>query len=194
MDEDSFNSSFIKSLLEKGGFGMMIAITGGPSVGKSTLVNEIRNAGFAIVPEQATEIIKEGKILPWENRDLFQREVLKRQIEAEAPYRNSKEIVFVDRGIFDGEAYYRCDGLEPPQTFQELTDMHYSKVLLLEPLGVFVQDGIRFENLEFTVRITQVLHEVYSERGFDITRIPANTILQRLQFVLNSSVYGAALI
>lgn len=165
---------------------MMIVITGGPSVGKSTLINELRNAGFAIVSEQATEIIKEGKILPWENRDLFQREVLKRQIEAEAPYRKSKETVFVDRGIFDGEAYYQCDGLEPPKTFKELNDMHYSKVLLLEPLGVFVQDGIRFENMEFTVRITQVLHEVYSERGFDVVRIPADSIANRTRLALDS--------
>ncbi|MBX9690049.1 MAG: ATP-binding protein, partial [Candidatus Obscuribacterales bacterium] len=51
----------------------MIVITGGPSVGKSTLLNELRKNGFAVVSEQATEVIKEGKILPWENRDLFQR-------------------------------------------------------------------------------------------------------------------------
>lgn len=164
----------------------MIVITGGPSVGKSTLINELRKTGFAIVPEQATEIIKEGKILPWENRDLFQREVLKRQIEAETPYRNSKDTVFVDRGIFDGEAYYRCDGMEPPSTFRELNDMHYSKVLLLEPLGVFVQDGIRFENLEFTLRITEVLHEVYSKRGFEVMRIPAATVARRVQLALDS--------
>lgn len=164
----------------------MIVITGGPSVGKSTLINELRKTGFAIVPEQATEIIKEGKILPWENRDLFQHEVLRRQVEAEAPYRNLKEAVFVDRGIFDGEAYYRCDGLEPPKTFQELNDMHYSKVLLLEHLGVFVQDGIRFENMEFTVRITQVLYEVYIQRGFDVVRIPADSITNRMRIALDS--------
>lgn len=113
-------------------------------------------------------------------------EVLRRQIEAEAPYRNSKETVFVDRGIFDGEAYYKCDGLEPPQAFRELNDMHYSSVLLLEPLGVFVQDGIRFENLEFTVRITQVLHVVYSNRGFDVIRIPAAPVESRVQQALDS--------
>ncbi len=164
----------------------MIVITGGPSVGKSTLINELRNTGFPVVPEQATEIIKEGKILPWENRDLFQREVLRRQIEAEAPYRNSRKTVFVDRGIFDGEAYYKCDGLEPPKTFKELDDMHYSQVLLLEPLGVFVSDGIRFENMEFTVRITKVLYDVYSERGFEVIRIPADSIANRMQLALDS--------
>lgn len=164
----------------------MIVITGGPSVGKSTLLQELRTSGFRVVPEQATEIIKEGKILPWENRDLFQREVLKRQIEAEAPYRNSRETVFVDRGIFDGEAYYQCDGITPPPVFKELSAMQYSKVLLLEPLGVFVQDGIRFENMEFTVRITEVLHYVYSKRGLEVIRIPAATVASRMQIALSS--------
>lgn len=45
----------------------MIVITGGPSVGKSTLLNELRKSGFTVVPEQATAVIKEGKILPWKN-------------------------------------------------------------------------------------------------------------------------------
>lgn len=164
----------------------MIVITGGPSVGKSTLINELRKSGFAVVPEQATEVIKEGKILPWENRDLFQREVLKRQLEAEAPFYDSKDTVFVDRGVFDGEAYYQCDGIEPPSVFKELSAMQYSKVLLLEPLGVFVQDGIRFENIEFTVRITQVLHDVYSAKGLEVIRIPAGTVERRSQVALSS--------
>lgn len=164
----------------------MIVITGGPSVGKSTLLNELRKNGFAVVPEQATEVIKEGKILPWENRDLFQREVLRRQLKAEAPFHDSNDTVFVDRGVFDGEAYYQCDGIESPSVFKELSPMQYSKVLLLEPLGVFVQDGIRFENMEFTVRITQVLHEVYSEKGFEVIRIPAETVQRRLQFALSA--------
>lgn len=64
--------------------------------------------------------------------------------------------MFVESGIFYGEAYYHGDGLVPPKTFKELNDMHYSNVL--DPLGVFVQDGICFENMEIAVRITEVLH------------------------------------
>jgi predicted ATPase len=164
----------------------MIVITGGPSVGKSTLLNELRKIGFTVVSEQATEVIKEGKILPWENRDAFQREVLRRQIEAEAPFHNSKQTLFVDRCVFDGESYYQCGGIEPPSVFQELSAMQYSKVLLLEPLGVFVHDRIRFEDMEFTVRIIQVLRDVYYEKGFDVNSIPAETKTRRMQLALSS--------
>ncbi len=165
---------------------MMIVITGGPSVGKSTLLHELRKGGFTVVPEQATEVIKEGKILPWKNRDLFQREVLRRQIEAESQFHNSKEIVFVDRGVLDGEAYYQCDGIEPQAVFKELSAMQYTHVLLLEPLGVFVHDGIRFEDMDYTVRITQVLHDVYRKKGFDVIRIPAEKVSRRMQLALCS--------
>lgn len=164
----------------------MIVITGGPSVGKSTLLSELRNGGFTVVPEQATEVIKEGKILPWENRDLFQREVLRRQLEAEAQFLNSEETVFVDRGIFDGEAYYHCDGIQPPNIFGTISESRYSAVLLLEPLGTFVQDGIRFEDLEFTLRITEVLHSVYSSRGLPVARIPAGALSLRVQHAMDA--------
>lgn len=158
---------------------MMIVITGGPSVGKSTLLNELRSCGYTVVSEQATAVIKEGKILPWENRDLFQREVLKRQLEAEQPYRDSNEVVFVDRGVFDGEAYYLCDAIKPPSFFNELSGHPYQKVLLLEHLGVFVHDGVRFENLTYTKQITEVLQVVYQSRGYQVIRIPAGSTAQR---------------
>ncbi len=51
-------------------------ITGGPGVGKTTLLNELGARQFHIVPEDARRIIQEqvaagGKGLPWENKELY---------------------------------------------------------------------------------------------------------------------------
>lgn len=164
---------------------MLIVITGGPSVGKSTLVNGLRERGYIVVPEQATAIIQEGQVLPWVDRDGFQREVLRRQLAAEAPFLESDEPVFLDRGIFDGEAYYICDGLQPPDIFDAAYANRYFGVLILEDLGIFEQDGVRFENLEFTRRITPVLESCYSRRGIGVTKIPAMTAAARLEMAVS---------
>lgn len=164
---------------------MLIVITGGPSVGKSTLINGLRGRGYTVVPEQATSVIQEGNVLPWIDRDGFQREVLKRQLVAEAPFLQSNETVFLDRGIFDGEAYYICDGLEPPDIFNSAYANRYSRVLILEDLGIFEQDGVRFENLEFTRKMTPVLESCYNKRGIRTTRMPAMSSAARLEIAMN---------
>jgi predicted ATPase len=43
---------------------MKAVITGGPSVGKTTIVNGLGQLGYRIVNEIATQIIKEGRIYP----------------------------------------------------------------------------------------------------------------------------------
>lgn len=171
---------------------MLVVITGGPSVGKSTLVNGLREHGYTVVPEQATSVIQEGKVLPWVDRDGFQREVLRRQLAAEAPFLESDEPVCLDRGIFDDEAYYICDGLQPPDIFDAAYADRYFGVLILEDLGVFEQDGVRFENLEFTKKVTPMLESCYRRRGIAVTRIPAMPAATRLEMA--TSMIASALV
>lgn len=137
-----------------------------------------------MVNEQATQIIKEGKILPWEDRDSFQKEVLRRQLEVEEPFVNSTEPVFLDRGMFDGEAYYMLDGLPVPSIFTELTASRYSLALLIEELPFFDNNGVRFEDIEFTRKITPVIEDCYTRRNVATARIPALPPLQRVEHVI----------
>jgi len=48
-------------------------ITGGPGVGKTTLLNALEIKGMRVIPEDARQIIKEqmqtnGEGLPWKNK------------------------------------------------------------------------------------------------------------------------------
>ena len=63
-------------------------ITGGPGVGKTTVVEILARRGYAIAPEAARMIIEEERlkdsdVLPWKNLSLFQIEVAKRQSATE---------------------------------------------------------------------------------------------------------------
>src|SRR5690554_1815606 len=51
-------------------------LTGGPGVGKTTLLEELERRNYEIVPEIARELIKEqqktnGQALPWKDKELY---------------------------------------------------------------------------------------------------------------------------
>jgi len=163
---------------------MRIVITGGPSVGKTTIVSLLQAQGYPVVHEQATQIIKEGRFLPWVDRPAFQAEVLRRQLEAEAQVIDSGRPVFLDRGLFDGEAYYIYDKLEIPPAFGALDASRYALALLIEELPFFEANEVRRENLEFTREITEILDRCYSSRQVQVVRVKAMPAAERVDFVL----------
>src|SRR5271170_6758452 len=164
---------------------MRIVITGGPSVGKTTIVSLLEDRGYPVVHEQATQIIKEGVFLPWVDRPSFQAEVLRRQLEAEAAIVANGQPVFLDRGLFDGEAYYIYDRLEIPAVFAGLDASSYRMAFLVEELPFFDANEVRRENLDFTRQITDILESCYTRRNVDVVRVPAMLPLERLEYLLS---------
>ena len=165
---------------------MRIVITGGPSVGKTTIISMLESAGYPVVNEMATQIIKEGKFLPWVDRSSFQAEVLRRQLEAEAKVLDEEGVVFLDRGLFDGEAYYIHDKIEIPEAFSRFSGDRYTVALLIEELPFFEVNEVRRENIEFARQISQILETCYTSRGVKVVRIPAMPAPERLEFVLKA--------
>lgn len=163
---------------------MKIVITGGPSVGKTTLISFLQERGYPVIHEFATQIIKEGEFLPWVDRKTFQAEVLRRQLAAEAEIVENGLPVFLDRGLFDGEAYYIYDKLTIPEIFSTLDASQYSLALLIEELPFFDANDVRRENLAFTREISNVLEGCYAGRNVPVERIPALAPEERLEYLL----------
>src|ERR1700679_1589982 len=84
-----------------------IVLTGPPNSGKTTLIRALKENGRTVVPEVATELIKEG-LLPWEKPDVFDRERWKRQLNYEALLPAHLRPAYLDRGLFDVVAYRRA--------------------------------------------------------------------------------------
>jgi predicted ATPase len=164
---------------------MRIVVTGGPSVGKTTLISLLQEQGFPVIHEFATQIIKEGEFLPWIDRKAFQAEVLRRQLAAEAELVTNGLPVFLDRGLFDGEAYYIYDKLEIPHIFSTLDASHYSLALLIEELPFFEKNDVRREDLDFTKVISNILEGCYSARNVPVVRVPALPPAERIEFLLS---------
>lgn len=163
---------------------MRAVITGGPSVGKTTIISELASRGFKVVEEFATQIIKEGEILPWVDRIGFQEEVLRRQLSAESAVTDYPGPVFFDRGSFDGEAYYILDRLDIPSIFSKLDPTFYDVAFLIEELPFFEKTDVRRECMEFTRKITHVLELCYRRRNVNVIRVPAMPPKERTDFVV----------
>ena len=163
-----------------------IVISGGPSVGKTTLISLMRARGQQVLQEVAIEIIKEGVYHPAKNRQEFQEEILRRQIYLEAN-RLLDRVCFCDRGLLDGAAYYLNDGLPVPDIFEQLDISHYRACFVLMPLETFEQETLRpnFEDLEFTRRITPLIDQCYRQRGVPVITVPNIGIEKRLEFIEN---------
>lgn len=153
-------------------------------MGKTTIVSGVAEKGFPIVQEFATQIIKEGVFLPWVDRCSFQNEVLRRQCAAEKELDNVESPVFLDRGLFDGEAYYIYDKLEIPEVFSRLDASQYSLAFLVELLPFFDKNEVRREDLEFTRKISVILENCYTSRGVEVVRVPAMPPQERIDFVI----------
>lgn len=77
-------------------------LTGGPGVGKTSVLNELEKSGYTVMPETARAIIKEqmatgGEALPWRNKGLYMQLMVEASVESyrEAISKNSLLPVFL---------------------------------------------------------------------------------------------------
>src|ERR1700760_2492162 len=91
-------------------------ITGGPGVGKTTLLQELQKRSFTCIPEVARQIIKEeadtsGDALPWKNKELYLQKMFDRSVESYLSVNvNANSMIFFDRGIPDSLTYAEIIG------------------------------------------------------------------------------------
>lgn len=166
-------------------------ITGGPSSGKTTTIELLRERGFHVTHEQASDIIAEelarGRTLleVRADGDWFQREILKRQLEDEATLLPT-ETVFLDRGVPDGLGYERYLKLTPnPELLKASQHARYRKVFLLENLPVKV-DWNRHEDAQVQQAIHDSIRATYLELGFELIDVPAFSPNERVTFILEN--------
>jgi len=164
-------------------------ITGGPSSGKTTVLNELAKLGYIVYPEAARVFIDQemakGKSLKEIRSDEaeFQRKVLKIKIEVEKTAPKNK-IVFFDRAIPDSIAYYQICGLNPKEVLQFCQKKAYRKIFLFEKLS-FDQDYARVEDSKTIEKLNALLRKSYKNLGYEVIKIPAVPIKERVKKILS---------
>lgn len=159
-------------------------LTGGPSVGKTTIIRQLEASGAKVLAEAAAQVILKGQFHPSLDLLAFQRAVLALQQEREAQLMQG-ELYYLDRGVLDGAAYCQLHLEYSPQMFWQTDVSHYRLALVLEPLEKFEQNGVRpdFEDLNYTIKLTPMIEEFYQLRGVPTVRVPAMPVSERLDFI-----------
>lgn len=164
-------------------------ITGGPSSGKTTTVNLLRDRGFTTTIEHARHYIDLKRVGGESVEEIrarqseFQHGVLTMQLEQEAAL-DPDEVVFLDRALPDSLAYYRFLDLEPaPHLLEALGRVSYRKTFILDLLSL-VPDYARTEDGEAQRRIHDLLTEVYRELPSPVVSVPVLSPADRVAFIL----------
>jgi len=163
-------------------------ITGGPSSGKSKLIDRLAFSIFQVIPEAARIYIDEemskGRKIEEIRADEaeFQRIVLKMKAKLELKVIPGR-ITFFERGIPDSVAYYRSLGLDTTPVIEASKQRRYCGIFLLDLLP-YIPDYARTEDKETRRKLDQFLYEDYTNLGYNVIRVPVMTIGERMQFIL----------
>ncbi|HEY1037402.1 MAG TPA: ATP-binding protein [Candidatus Paceibacterota bacterium] len=177
-------------------------LTGGPCVGKTTVINIFAERGFSTVPEVARAIIEReleagSDILPWKNTERFQHAYAEEQRRAELTlpehieHAQDRRAVFMDRSIIDGQAFCVFGNVPVPEItpahVSELRDRNdeYDVIFILDPLERYEFDDGRVFKPEESLKLHELVREAYEYYGFQTVRVPLLPPEDRADYILS---------
>lgn len=171
----------------------LFVITGGPGVGKTTLIHELSNAGFTVVEESARKIIQaqmlaNGDALPWKNKMLYAKLMLEAAVNVYQTIKAKQlsEPVFFDRGILDSIGYMNMENIPIPSEMKAMAIAHRyaAKVFILPPWKeIYQTDHERKQTWEEAVFTFEKMKETYLAHGYQLIEIPKADVGTRRRFV-----------
>lgn len=166
-------------------------ITGGPSTGKTTVINLLHKRGYQTTIEHARHYIdtqkNNGKTVEEirENKRKFQLGVLDMQIEQEKSL-SPKDIVFLDRAIPDDLAYYQFLELDyDKELIEAINNVSYKKIFILDRLPL-VNDYARTEDKTAQKIIHSLITKIYESLPFPVIHVPVLSPEARVDYILEN--------
>ncbi|MBZ9779353.1 ATP-binding protein [Psychroflexus sp. CAK8W] len=169
-------------------------LIGGPSTGKSTVLEALSDRGYWCFPEVSREVTLEARQLGIEHLFLdeplkFSEMLLKGRIKqfekAEILYTQQ---VFIDRGIPDITAYMDHFNEDYPNEFVKANKNYRYDHVFLFPVWneIYTQDNERFEDLELARNLQDALIKTYEDLDYKLIEVPKFRIHDRIEFILNT--------
>ena len=174
-------------------------ITGGPSTGKTSVIQQLEKEGYTCLHEVIRSMTLEEKtqgekiemvtnpIVSVADPHKFNTAILKaRMAQYNTAESSASHYVFLDRGIPDILAYMDC--FRQTYTVQftgPCETMRYDHVFLMPPWKeIYTNDTTRFENFEESLRIHECLEQAYRNFSYSVVSIPKGSIRERVDFIL----------
>jgi predicted ATPase len=176
----------------------LIVISGCSGGGKSTLINELSNVGYAVVHEAATEIVnqqfkKNGQKTPWQNPGGFCKLLIEKALEdfrrANAMTNVYANTIFFDRSYLEGIRYYkRLNTIDSNKYDFFINDLRYFDTVYLTPPWeeIYCQDETRKHSFQKSVDDFEKVVSFYPQCGYQTIELPKVDVRARVKFILSS--------
>ena len=166
-----------------------IVLTGGPSSGKTTLLDHIQHPDLYCFEEVSRDVISDalakGVEQPFlENPLAFSEALFERRLH---DYFESKKNInhVYDRGIHDVVAYLTAIGDDVPcGMLEDCNNYVYDTVFVFPPWeAIYTQDAERIELFEDAKHFHKALVDTYTYFGMHCIEVPKANIEERLRFI-----------
>ena len=164
---------------------MFVMISGCSGGGKSTLLSELSQRGYAVVAEPGRRIIAEaragdGSTLPWTDAAAFARRALEMSI---SDFEAARGLTFFDRGVVDAAVAVVATGGERPNAV--IDSLRYDRLFLAPPWPeIYVNDDDRRHSLDKALVDYEHVRQAYLGAGYSPVMLPRDTVPARADCVL----------
>ena len=169
-------------------------ITGGPGVGKTTLINELQQKQMNCIPEVAREIIKDqlrnnGQALPWENAKEYSKLMLLHSVQDYVKLLGTNDLYFFDRGIPDTYAYERLMNFDYEENLTHVVNEYrYNKIVFILPPWeeIYEMDTERKQDFQLAKETYNVIKDTYECLDYELIEVPCLPVAERTDFILKT--------
>ncbi|MBP9191014.1 MAG: AAA family ATPase [Ignavibacteria bacterium] len=169
-------------------------ISGCSGSGKSSILQEISNRGYKVIPETGRQVVKEqilikGDALPWKDWMKFVELTVSRTMYQYNILNDEKELVFFDRSIIDQISWEHLNLKVPKHLINAANEYRFNEnVFITEPWKeIYKNDSERKHSYEDAVISYQSTIKTYSKFGYKTIFIPPKNIAERADFIIELS-------
>lgn len=165
--------------------------TGGPGVGKTTLIRHLAGLGEQVVEETHRAVIAEqvavdGRAVPWDDHGAYCELCVRRDIAKFDALAQVTTRVFFDRGVLDG---FDPRWAAPPELVEAAQARRYnSRVLVFPPWReIYESDAERRQDWSEAEATFDRVLEVVAGFGYAPLVVPIGSVEARAAFVLEAA-------
>lgn len=165
-------------------------VTGAPGAGKTTIVTALRERGYAVVEEAATDVNLRlqalGRDEAWRDPGFIDAITLLQRERAQRPVPPATTVQVFDRSPVCTLALARYLGLPVPPALAGEVDRvtadatYQRRVFFVRLLGFVTPTAVRRITFEESVAFERFHEQAYHDHGFDLVDVPAGTVAERV--------------
>ena len=168
-------------------------ITGAPGAGKTTILAALRDRGYAVVDEAATDVNLSlralGRDEPWRDPEFIDAITLLQRERLEQPAAPATRVRVFDRSPICTLALARYIGLPATpilarEVDRVVTEGTYERqVFFVHLLGFVTPTAVRRISLAQSIAFERFHEQAYRNHGFELIDVPAGTVEERVELI-----------